>query len=195
MRYFILILSILTFVSCKNESETKQVQTTTESGFKDQLINDTVRDCAAYYKAAAKMDSILLKSLEIENNTASEALRTFVDFAFYCESDTMSPVYLIKAAQVAMSINNTEQARIVLDRCINNYPRFKNKPAALFLLAQLYDEPRMLNDEAEARKLYEQIVYDYPKSDWAASAKAALQLIGKTDEQILEEFKKKNKGK
>lgn len=195
MRYLIITLVVFYFVSCKNETENEDVQTTNNSGFQDKLINDTVRDCASYYKEAAKYDSILMKSLEINNDVASKGLVAFVNFAFYCESDTMSPVFLIKAAQVAMSINNTEQARIVLDRCINNYPRFKNKPAALFLLAQLYDEPRMLNDEAEARKLYEQIVYDYPKSEWAVSAKAALQLIGKTDEQIIEEFKKKNKGK
>lgn len=90
-----------------------------------------------------------------------------------------------------MSINNPNQAKVVLDRCISNYPKFKNKPAAIFMLAQLYDEQTLLNDETEAKKLYEQLIYEYPKSEWVSSAKAAIKLLGKSDEQIVNEFNTK----
>jgi TolA-binding protein len=79
----------------------------------------------------------------------------------------------------------------VLDKCIADYPSFKNRAAALFLLAQLYDEPGYLNDEQEAKKLYQKIIDEHPKSDWASSAKGALSFIGKSDQQIMEELKKK----
>ena len=40
----------------------------------------------------------------------------------------------------------------------------------MFLLAQLYDEPSMLNDEEKARELYQQIINTFPNTDWAKNA-------------------------
>jgi TolA-binding protein len=133
--------------------------------------------------------------MEVDPASAAYALKAFTDFAYYCKSDSMSPVYLVKTAQVARAVNNIPQARTALDRCIEEYPAFRNRAAAIFLLAQLYDEPNYLNNEQEARKLYKEIVDEYPKSDWAMSAKAAIGFIGKTDEQIMQELKRKNQNK
>ena len=63
----------------------------------------------------------------------------------------------------------------------------------MFLLAQLYDDASMLNDESEARTLYHQIIREYPESPYANDAKACIKNLGKTDEQLIEEFMKKNK--
>jgi TolA-binding protein len=103
----------------------------------------------------------------------------------------LSPVYLVKTAQIAQAINNIPQAKVVLDKCIADYPNFKNRPAALFLLAQLYDEPTYLNNEQEAKLLYQKIIDEHPKSDWAQSAKGAIKFIGMSDNQIMEQLKKR----
>jgi len=192
MKKLILIFFIGQFLfSCKNEEiKTEEVP---KKVFEDKLLNDSTRDCGAYFAEARKTDSILLRSMDLDYTLANNAIKVFADYAFYCENDSLSPVYLIKAGQIAISINNAEQARKVLDRCINNYPKFGNRPAALFLLAQAYDEPHLLNDEEEAEILYQKIITEYPKSDWAVSAKAAIQMLGKTDAQIVEELKKKAK--
>lgn len=139
------------------------------------------------------MDSVLMTQTEVDKAKANEAIKAFTDFAYYCENDTLSPMFLIKTAQVARVINNIPQAKVVLDKCIETYPSFKNRPAAMFLLAQLYDERTYLNNEYEAERIYKQIIDEYPKSDWALSAKGAIQFIGKTDEEILKELKKKRK--
>jgi outer membrane protein assembly factor BamD (BamD/ComL family) len=149
-------------------------------------------DCKKYYAEARKMDSILLQQTQVDKNSANKAIKAFTDFAYYCVNDSLSPVFLIKTAQVARVINNIPQAKLALDKCLETYPNFKNRPAAIFLLAQLYDEPGYLNDEKEAKKLYEQIINEYPKSDWALSAQGAIVFLGKSDEEILKEFKKKN---
>jgi TolA-binding protein len=94
---------------------------------------------------------------------------------------------------VARSIDNIPQAKIVLDKCIEDYPDFKNLPEAIFLLAQLYDEPGYMNSEVEAQRLYKQILEDYPKSPIIPTVKGALKMIGKTDKELMEEIKKKNK--
>jgi len=41
--------------------------------------------------------------------------------------------------------------------------------------------------------MYEQILSEYPRSDWAYSAKGALAFIGKSDEEILRTYKLKKK--
>lgn len=161
-----------------------------------RLAKNYLSDCKQLLAQARKMDSLLLTQTEADKASAVKAIEAFTDFAFYCQSDSMGPVYLIKTAQVARAINNIPQAKLVLDRCIETYPAFKDRPAALFLLAQLYDENTYLNDEVQAKKLYEEIINDYPKSDWALSAKGALSFIGKTDAEILNELKnKRGKGR
>lgn len=150
-------------------------------------------DCRKLYRDAKQMDSLLLRQSEVDQGLANKAIKAFTDFAYYCQSDSMSPVFLIKTAQVARAIHNIPQAKLALDRCIETYPSFKNRPAALFLLAQLYDERSYLNNESEARELYQKIIDEYPKSDWAVSAQGAIHFLGKTDEEILKEFKKRSR--
>lgn len=180
-------------VSCSGVAEKapREEKQITQTDTTRRLPKNFLTDCKKLYAEARSMDSVLLQQMEIDAVSAGKAIKAFTDFAYYCSSDTMSPVFLIKTAQVAKAINNIPQAKLALDKCITSYPSFKNKPAALFLLAQLYDERTYLNDEAEAKRIYERIIDEYPKSDWALSAKGALNFIGKTDEEILKELKKK----
>jgi outer membrane protein assembly factor BamD (BamD/ComL family) len=196
MRNFIYITSFVFVVaSCNSPKEEPAKETVVPKDTVKTITVDTLatKDCSVLYKRARTTDSTLQKALEVDPALANKAIRAFTDYAFYCESDSSSPVFLIKTAQVAMAINNPNQAKVVLDRCISNYPKFRNKPAAIFMLAELYDEQTLLNDETEAKKLYEKLIEEYPKSEWAASAKGAIKLLGKTDEQIVNEFNKKKK--
>jgi len=176
--------------SAKNSYEDKKI---VKPDSNEHLGKNYFTDCKKLYAEARRMDSILLTETEINKTSATKAIKAFTDFSSYCASDSLSPVYLIKTAQVARAINNIPQAKLVLERCIETYPSFKNRPAALFLLAQLYDENTYLNNEHEAKKLYEQIINEYPKSDWAMSAKGAISFLGKSDEEILKELKKKQR--
>jgi TolA-binding protein len=73
---------------------------------------------------------------------------------------------------------------------VDEYPNSSHRPAAMFLLAQLYDEATYLNNEAQAKLIYEKIISEYPKSDWAKSSKGALNFVGRSDEQIMQSLKK-----
>lgn len=156
-------------------------------------VSEFTADCRLLRREAFRMDSILLTHMEMDEAEARKAIEAFANLAHYCPGDSTSPVYLIKTAQVSRAINNIPQAKLALDKCIADYPNFKDRAAALFLLAQLYDEVTYLNDEQEAKILYQKIIDEHPKSSWAESAKGAIRFIGKTDEQIMEELKKKRK--
>lgn len=182
---------------CSGNSETPATETASKSD------TDTIQktpseqpantDCLVLKANARKMDSTLLKQMDLNKDLGNKAIKAFLDFAHYCKQDSAAPVFLIKTAQVAQALTNYEQAKIALETCITDYPEFKNKAAALFLLGQLYDEAHQLNDEVKALQYYKQIIKEYPKTDWAASAQGAIALLGKTDAEILHQFEKKNK--
>ena len=199
--YNFLLAVLILIVACSSEHSKQQQNTdiVANDNMVVSALGDTIipgpksylTDCKKLLAEAKKMDSTLLKEMEVKTDVANNAIKAFTDFAFYCTEDTLCPIYLIKTAQVAQAINNSKQAKVALDKCVNDYPKSIHRAAALFLLAQLYDESTQLNNETEAKKLYEKIITEYPKSDWAKSAKGALNFIGKTDEQIMEELKKK----
>lgn len=192
---FALAVIVALLSACTEAKQEQPAQM--DSANKDSVIKKSEffspRDCDTLYMAAVRMDSILHRATEANEAQAQQAVKVFLDFAYYCESDTMSPVYLIKAAMVAQSVNNLPQAKLALEQCMNNYRSFRDRPVAIFLLAQLYDGDNHMNNEAEAGVLYKQIINEYPKSYVAANAKAALQMLGKSDEEMIREFNKKNK--
>jgi TolA-binding protein len=179
-----LTAALLLFVACSSEKKKESAEEITPA-------QKNVIDCDSVKRLAMQSDSILLSQMEINEPSARRAIKAFADFANFCPTDSLSPIYLIKCAQVARAIKQVPQAKVVLEKCINDYPQFKDRPAAIFLLAQLYDEVTYLNNEQEAKRLYEQIISEYPKSDWAQSAQGALQFLGKSDAEILKELKKK----
>ncbi|MEO6302774.1 MAG: tetratricopeptide repeat protein [Bacteroidia bacterium] len=196
--YKILLPVLFLIASCTSSTGEKPIPVKKDSvkvvSSSDSVISGNssyLSDCQKLYAEAKKMDSTLLKEVEVKPAIAKKAIKAFTDFAYYCASDSLCPIYLIKTAQVAQSVNNAPQAKVVLERCVNDYTTSKHRPAALFLLAQLYDETTFLDNETEAQRLYQKIIDEYPKSDWAKSSKGALKFIGKSDEQIMEELKKK----
>lgn len=181
------------FVNCTGTKAEEKVEAKKDSV---QTSNSVyTNDCRTLYLDALKNDSIILLATEVNPEVGNKAVKAFADFAFYCPNDTLAPVFLLKAGQIAASINNLPQAQVCFEKCYTDFPEFKNRGAAMFLLAQLYDEASQLNDEEKARELYGKIINSFPNTEWAKNANDARALIGKTDEQIIKEFEKKNSKK
>jgi tetratricopeptide (TPR) repeat protein len=160
---------------------------------KDTVAVQPTDECTKLLAQAKVSDEILMRAVVLDKAVANKAIDDFKAFASGCPKDSLAPVFYLKAGQVAQAIGSFTQAQLMLKKCIDGYPEFRNKGAALFLSAQLYDDPRMLNNEAEAKKLYEQIIKEYPDSPYANDSKASIKNLGKTDEELVQEFLKKNK--
>ncbi|MBA4240736.1 MAG: hypothetical protein C0448_08415 [Sphingobacteriaceae bacterium] len=181
------ITSSLFLMSCNSHSsEQKQ-----EEVKKDTIV---VADrCTNLFNEAKRLDNILLKATVVNNNIAEQAIKAFYEFSTNCKDDTLAPVFLVKAGQVSQSIKKYTQAQSFFKKCIDEFPDFKSRGAAMFLLAQLYDDASILNNESDARTLYHQIIREYPDSPYANDAKACIKNLGKSDEELIQEFLKKNK--
>ena len=184
-----LFFGLVLFVSCgSNTSEQKQQVVKTDS-----VAAVPLTDYDKLLNEAKRLDNILLNATVVNPNIADQAITAFSNFETTCKTDSLAPVFLVKAGQVALSIGKFTQAETFFVKCKDEFPNFKNRGAALFLLAQLYDDASKLNDEPKAKIIYSQIIKEYPESNFAADSKAAIQNLGKTDEQLVQEFLKKNK--
>ena len=184
-----LIITVVFFAACGNNSKTEQQKLET----KKDTVTVQLSECETLLKEAKQSDDILMKATDVNKNVAETAIINFYNFANICKTDSLAPVFLVKAGQVAQTIGQYSQAQAFFVKCKDEFPDFKNRGAALFLLAQLYDDASKLNNESEARTIYNQIIREYPKSTFASDSKACIQNIGKTDEQLVQEFLKKNK--
>ena len=134
MKLVLYTVICFSFLTCNNSPTSNNValinvdtsQSTNNIAAPTKNIN-YLADCKNYYAQAKKLDSILLKEIDLNVTLANKAIKAFTDFAYYCQADSLSPMYLVKSAQVAKAINNYPQAKIVLDKCITDYPNFKNK--------------------------------------------------------------------
>lgn len=150
-------------------------------------------NCETYYQDAKKMDDILMKETSIKKDLATRAINAFNLYASHCKNDSLAPIFLLKAGQVAQSVGDFQQAEILLNECNTTFPKFRNRGAVLFILAQLYDDAAMINNEAKAKVIYEEIIKSFPNTPWERDAKICIANLGKTDEQLVQEFLKKNK--
>ncbi len=189
LRFVLLFTSSLCFFSCNSNSIAEKKQ----DEKKDTIPVVELDECSKRFNEAKRLDNILLKATVVNNDIAEQAIEAFHKFSSNCKTDTLAPVFLIKAGQVAQSIRKYTQAQAFFTKCIDDFPKFKSRGAAFFLLAQLYDDASILNNESEARTIYHQIIREYPTSSYANDAKACLQNLGKTDEELVKDFLNKNK--
>jgi hypothetical protein len=130
----IIITSIIFLNSCSNENENKKDAASTIDSLQNIVISG---DCNSLYKDAVRMDSILMKAVSVNPNLAEQAINTFNNFASTCKNDSLAPVFLLKAGQIAQTTRNFQQSQILLKKCVDEFPQFRNRGAALFLLAQV----------------------------------------------------------
>lgn len=146
------------------------------------------------YIAQIKMlEKEMLKSPEFNNLTADSAIKAYSDYAMFFPNDSLSPDYLFKAGEIATAAKKYKQALIFYQIITSKYPDFKYIKESLYLQAFLLDN--FMNDDAGAKIIYDEIITKYPTSNYAKDSKAAISNLGKTDEQLIEEFKKKNSKK
>ena len=120
------------------------------------------------------------------------AREVIIHYRYYAEKfpdDSLSVEYLFKAGELANSMQLPQPALGYLNRLMNKYPNYKNAPYALFMQGMIYDD--QLKDTANARKIYQQVIVKYPESQLAKDAEASIYNLGKSVEELVREFEKK----
>ncbi len=105
--------------------------------------------------------------------------------------DEQSPLYLHRAAEIARSLGHVNKTMNIYDWLLVKYPQDSLAGQALFLKAQTLDD--LMDREEDAKPLYEEFIKKYPNSPFADDAEFQLQMLGKSDEEVLEEILRRAK--
>jgi outer membrane protein assembly factor BamD (BamD/ComL family) len=121
---------------------------------------------------------------------AKQLVRSYIIYADQNQDDSLAPELLFKASDISMNISDANATIAIFNRIINNYPNYKNIPTVMFLKGFVYED--QLNDYTNARKYYMEFLDKYPESDFADDALVSINNLGKSPEELIKEFEKKN---
>lgn len=183
MKKLLYLLPCLALIfSCSSDNNT-QTQVVTQSE-KKELPRDE------YVAEINKLEKAMFESEAVVPEIADKAIKAYSDYALLFPDDTITPHYIFKAAEVATANKLYDKAIIYYENIEKQYPKFVHLAAAVYMQAYIFDY--LLNDDKRAEVVYQRVINNYPATVYATNAKEAILLLGKTDEEIIKEFKKKN---
>ncbi|TSA25215.1 MAG: hypothetical protein D4R67_10530 [Bacteroidetes bacterium] len=122
---------------------------------------------------------------------ADSLIKLYCDFAIEWPNDSLAPAYLFKAATMAMNLQDAQVSLALFDQVRASYPNFEKIPLCLFFTA--YVQENVLGDIDQARASYHQFIETYPDHEFADDAQASIDNLGKTPEQLIQEFEARQK--
>jgi TolA-binding protein len=141
-----------------------------------------------------KMEKELFASQTLDVNKAKQMIRLYDTYHKNYYKDFVCPDYLFKAGEISENIGQYNRAADFYRMCCAEYnDNFKLRGECLFRLGNVYDYK--LNDYIRAKDIYRQVKEQYPKTQLATDADAAIKMMGKSDVEMVREFERKNAGK
>ncbi|MHB8259700.1 MAG: tetratricopeptide repeat protein [Bacteroidia bacterium] len=145
-------------------------------------------------KQIKEMEKILYASEVLDVDKAKKMIRLYDTYHKNYYKDAACPDYLFKAGEISENINQFNRAAQFYKMCCYEYnDNFKYRSLCLFRLANVYDYK--LNDYVRAKEIYMQIKDQYPKTQLATDADAAIKMMGQSDKDIVRGFERKNADK
>ncbi|MBK7181970.1 MAG: tetratricopeptide repeat protein [Bacteroidetes bacterium] len=159
----------------------------------EEKVVATQDDRSILLERIKKFESELYVADKLDPIKADMAITTYSEFIEKFPNDSLTPDFLFKAGEVATANMQYKQAIGYYKGVTTNFSKYKYIEECWYLQGYIWDN--FLNKDDSAKVVYEQVIQKFPSSHYAQDAKAAIQNLGKTDEQLIEEFKKKNAGK
>ncbi len=164
----VLIIASIIFVSCSETPRNKDVDKITT--IEQKLVDDS--------------------TMVFDKKLAIDLIQMYTTFSDNYPADSITPDYLFKAGRLAMNMNNGNKSIQLFDRILKQYPNFDKLPETVFLSAFVYEN--ILNDNKKAKVLYLRFMKDYPDNILYNDAKASIDNMGKSLEDIIKGFEKKD---
>ncbi len=144
------------------------------------------------YQQIAAFENVLFenKTTSIQPEKADSIIMLYENYASHYEKDSLSPDYLLRAADVAIQMKNGTKAISLLDKITGTYPDCKQAPEATYYKALCYNE--ILKDSTKARENCERFLQKYPNHYRASDIKDLQMIIGLSDTQLMDMILKKS---
>jgi len=147
-------------------------------------------------KPAKERASLKIKKLEkevfsdtsgkVDNTKTGELVNLYMAYYKKYPTDTVTPTYIYNAVSILMNTNKAQQATDWLDTLLIKYPNNKRIPQSLFLKGFILEN--YLNQLGRAKDVYTDFLKRYPNNALANDARASINNLGKTPEELMKQF-------
>jgi outer membrane protein assembly factor BamD (BamD/ComL family) len=159
------------------------------------LILATLVSCSAEKsqdKKIKKMEKELFGNIDlpIDQDKVRELADLHSAFADTYPESALAPDHLFSAGNLAMNFLQPGQAIALFDRILKNYPGYERIPQCLFLKGFIYENN--LGQLGLAKTIYEEFLDKYPDHELADDVQESIKNLGKSPEELLEEFQQRS---
>ena len=130
------------------------------------------------------------KTMEFDKNLAEKGIAIYGDFAAKFPDDSLTAEYLFRRSDLQRAVGDNQSALKTLSGICNRYPDYKKVPECIFL--EGYYSQEFFKDTVAAKQFYQELLSKYPNHPFADDAKALMKMFGKSEEDIIKDFEKKN---
>lgn len=116
---------------------------------------------------------------------ADTLVKLYIDYANQYQDDTLSPEYLFRAGDLSIGLQKFTEAQELLAR-VQRYPNYAKLPQVTFL--QGFVAENHMGDITAAKKYYETFLDKYPNHPLAKDARAAIDHLGMSPEELIKMF-------
>jgi len=163
--FFIFSVTAILFAACNVK----------EGSVKDVLVDEI----NTYEKAL--FDTI---NYNLNTDTAKLLIIKYKDYSEKYGKDSLSPIYLLKAADLCISTKDYNTAVELYENIYTNYSDYEKAPEALFLQAMTYSD--FLKNESLGKIKYQDFINKYPNHKLTDDAKKSIEFLGKSPKEIFE---------
>lgn len=105
--------------------------------------------------------------------------------------DSLAPKYTFNAASVAMNLERSKDAIEYFDLFLTRFPSNPKAPVCMFFKGFIYEN--QIRDMDKAKEIYLTFIEKYPNNDFADDVRSSLANLGKTPDEMVAAFEKKQK--
>lgn len=136
------------------------------------------------------MEDSLFEHQAFDRRSAQGMVDVYKAYAAGYPLDSMAPEYLLRAADMLKSMHEPEQSIAIYDRLIQDYPSWDQMVTVLYMKGLTLDDD--LDRDGEAKVVYQQVINNFPEHPFARDAKAMIDNLGLSDEELIAKFKAMN---
>lgn len=135
--------------------------------------------------AAIETHEQQLSALDVntQDSELNELVSLYTRFANHFPDDSLAPVYLQRAADLCISLSQSDRAVQLLDSIVSQYPGFEDLGGCYFLKGYAFETSEEYDS---AREAYTYFVDNYPDHPLAADTRRSIDYLGMTPEEMLE---------
>ncbi len=128
-------------------------------------------------------DAVLVES--VDTAVGNNLVRLYVQYGDRFPEDSLSALYISRAAEISLSMGNIDDMVTYFDRVINEYPDFDHLDECYYTKAVALDNA---GRRQEARAAYEAFLEVYPDHFLAEDIRKAIPLLDKSDQWLNDNY-------